>query len=140
MALEMPALRALVCHHRRLALGLVLLTLAIKALVPGGYMISAQSRTLTVEICGDASGGRFTTQITTPARGDHPPGQSQHGAADSACAYSALAMASLTGADPLLLAAALVFLIALGFLPLAPARLRRSFYLHPPLRGPPAFA
>ncbi len=49
-------------------------------------------------------------------------------------------MASLAGADALLLAAALAFILALGFAPATAPRPRRAVWLRPPLRGPPLTA
>ena len=48
--------------------------------------------------------------------------------------------ASLAGADAVLLAAALVFILTLGVAPAPPLRLARNPHLRPPLRGPPLLA
>lgn len=131
----MPALRAFLRTHRRLALGLVALALVLKALIPAGYMLSDTAHVLTVTICGDASGQPLVKQIAVPAKGapDHAKGQ-------EGCAWGLLAWAALPGADLALLAAALAFILALGFAPIRPAPPARGFHLRPPLRGPPAFA
>lgn len=138
-------MRAFFRDHRNFALCLVLLALCMKALVPGGFMLGSQAKMLTIEICSDASGTHQTKQISVPVDGkssQSQDGESQdeHGKADSACPYSALSMASLTGADAPLLAAALAFIMALGFLPLAARPRARTSFLRPPLRGPPALA
>lgn len=111
----------------------------MKALVPGGYMVAAQGKTLTVAICGDSTLGQLTLQVTIPMKSDPAPGQAGH-AKDSACAYSALSLAALGGADAVLLALALAFVLALGFLAVAPTPIHRAAHLRPPLRGPPALA
>ena len=121
-------------------MALVLATLALKALVPGGYMIAAHGQTLTVEICGSNSAGQLTAQVTIPMKSDAAPGQSGPGKTDGACPYASLSFASLGGAEPLLLAAALAYIVALGFLPLPARIIRAAPRLRPPLRGPPAFA
>jgi hypothetical protein len=121
--------------HRRLALGVVLLAVLIKALVPAGYMLSDKGHVLTVAICGDASGQALTKQIVLPS-----DGKSDHAKAEPGCAWGLLAMAALHGADVLLLALALAFILALGLAPIRPAPPSRGAYLRPPLRGPPAFA
>jgi hypothetical protein len=133
------ALRAFFRTNRRLALALVALALVIKALVPAGYMLSGPlgdgARVLTVAICADASGELTTKQITVPS-----DGKSDHAKAEGTCAWGVLAMAALGGADVLLLAIALAFILALALAPNRPAARAQRTYLRPPLRGPPAFA
>lgn len=132
----MHAVRALLFDNRRLALGLVMLALLIKALIPSGYMLSDKAgHVLTVTICGDASGQTLTKQIEVPSQG-----KADHAKAEATCIWGLLAMAALGGADVLLLAAALAFILALGFAACSPARPCRRAHLRPPLRGPPAFA
>lgn len=135
----MPAFRAFLRTNRRLALALVALALVIKALVPPGYMLSGSlgdgARVLTVAICADASGAPTTKQITLPA-----DGKSAHAKAEGTCVWGLLAMAALAGADVVLLALALAFILALGLARSRPAARSQRTYLRPPLRGPPAFA
>lgn len=131
----MHAIRAFLRTNRRLALGLVALALVIKALVPAGYMLSDKAHVLTIAICGDASGAQLTKQIVVPSGG-----KSDHAKAEGTCAWGLLAMAALGGADVLLLALVLAFILALGLAPSRPAPPSRGSYLRPPLRGPPAFA
>jgi hypothetical protein len=143
----MGTLRAFLRDRGRLAVLLLALVLAAKALVPAGYMVGGEAgsgvRVLTVKICADALGTQFTRQIVIPQQGgEHGKGDAGHGDAghktDGACAWSGLGMASLAGADPALLAIAFAFILALGFARLAPPRLERRAFLRPPLRGPPA--
>ncbi|MBV1691258.1 DUF2946 family protein [Novosphingobium sp. G106] len=136
----MQALRALTHRHRLLALLLVVLVLAVKAAVPAGYMVGQHGKVLTVEICADASGGTVTKQIVIPQSGTPADGKSAHDKAPATCPYAALGYASLAGADGLLLALALAFILALGFATAPRLPLRRIFFLRPPLRGPPALA
>jgi len=49
-------------------------------------------------------------------------------------------MASLAGADPVLLTAALALLMVLGLLAVAPPPAAQIRRLRPPLRAPPLFA
>ncbi|MFA7601897.1 MAG: DUF2946 family protein [Novosphingobium sp.] len=132
----MQALRALAHTHRRLALLLVLCALALKALVPAGFMPGQQGTTITIEICADASGSIAAQQIVIP-RAD---AKQDHGKDGTACSYAALGFAALAGADAALLALALAFILALGFAPAVMPPLRRIAFLRPPLRGPPATA
>jgi hypothetical protein len=132
----MGALRTFLLNHRGLAFAILLMTLCMKAIVPAGTMIGA--KTLTIEVCADASGQHQTRQISVPMTGKSGDADT-HKAAGS-CAYSALSLALLGGADPLLLALALAFIIALGFHRAPPRRLARTPHLRPPLRGPPSLA
>ncbi len=136
----MGTLRAFFRDHRNMTLGLVLLALCMKALVPGGFMFGSQGKMLTIEICADASGTHLTRQISVPMDGKSSHGQNEQGKGGSACPYSALSMVSLGGADMLLLATALAFIMALGFLAMPAQPAARAPYLRPPLRGPPALA
>ena len=63
-----------------------------------------------------------------------------HAKGDGSCPYAALGMAALTGADAVLLAIALGFILALGFLPVRASPRAGRLHLRPPLRGPPAHA
>lgn len=134
----MRTLRAFLKDHRRLAALFIAAALGLKALVPAGYMIGTGNKVLTVEICADTQGERVTRQIVIPQKGAHPlESQAEHGKTAGTCAFSVLAFASLAGADGALLAAALLFILILGFLPVEPVRLRPVSYQRPPLRGPP---
>lgn len=132
-------LRAFLFGRRCLALWLVMAAFAMKALVPAGYMVGAGSNVLTIEICADSQGERITRQIVVPGYKGQP-GQGDHAKADGACPFTALTMMADTGADAVLLALALAFILALGFASAAPPVLVRRTYLRPPLRGPPASA
>jgi hypothetical protein len=132
----MPALRTFFRTRHRLALVIVALALAMKALVPGGYMIGQQGKVLTVSICADASGAKMTKQIVLPQTGH----SDDHAKSDGACPYAALGIAALSGADTVLLAIALGFIMALGFASVPAIRQAGTLRLRPPLRGPPAQA
>lgn len=135
----------LVRDHRRLAALLVALALCAKALVPAGFMVESQGRVFTVAICADASGGQLTRQITIPHR-EGSGGNSSHqdsshqDRATATCAWTGLSGAADSLADPLLVVLALVFLLALGFLPQRELPQAQSYRLRPPLRGPPLTA
>lgn len=132
----MGTLRAYFQRHYRQAFVLALLALCLKALLPSGFMLGQHHRTITIEICHDATGGSSTLQMLLPTKAgsDHVPGKPAKGE----CPFGALSMASLGGADPVQLALAIAFIMALGFAAIRPAALTRSYYLRPPLRGPPA--
>lgn len=118
-----------------MAFMLVLAALCMKALVPSGYMIGQNSMILTVQICHDGLGDTISKKIVIPMNGE--PSDSTGKQAKGDCAFSSLSMASMAGANPALLAIALAFIIALGFVPTRLPRPRRILHLRPPLRGPP---
>lgn len=112
--------------------------LCVKALIPSGYMIgSSSTMLLTVTICADGTGTHQTSTIAIQKDEGSKEQSGGHGKADTPCAFTALSMASLGGADAPLLALALLFILALGFAPrVFPTPTGRA-YLRPPLRGPP---
>lgn len=119
---------------------LVALALAIKAIIPDGFMPSFGGTTISLQICADATGQSISTQITLPAKGSGDGSGGQDAKGQGLCAFAALGHGALPGVDPVLLLAALLFLFVLAFAPLAAATLRRLAFLRPPLRGPPALA
>jgi hypothetical protein len=135
----MTRLRALIQDHARLTLVLLALALAVKAVVPAGFMLSAdEDRFLTVTICSDASGSPKQMQIAIPGKQDTDSDHPDTGAKATHCAFSGLGHSALGGADPLLLAAALAFILLIGLAPLPALPARDIPFLRPPLRGPPA--
>ncbi|MBF9150472.1 hypothetical protein [Novosphingobium jiangmenense] len=128
----MRGLRAFLLHNRRLAVLLVMLALAMKALVPPGYMVGTSSRALTILVCADSTGARSAVQVTIPqgsketAAKDHKP-----------CTFAGHGAAALGGADPIQLALALAFVLALGFLAVEAPHLAAARRILPPPCGPP---
>jgi hypothetical protein len=132
----MHALRAYFLRHRAMAFAVVALALAMKALVPTGYMVGGNASSLTIRIC-DGYAGHDARVITLPATKDDAAKIAHD---RQVCPYSALAHAGLGGADPIQLALALAFILLLGFAaPTVPA-LRPWARLLPPSRGPPVRA
>lgn len=133
----MDALRTLIRDYRMAALLLVAMALAVKALVPQGYMIGSGQKLLSVQICLDGLEHK-TVEIAIPMQdgGSGKPVKS-----DSApCAFTALSMTALGGADAPLLALALLFILATGYRPITRTLRGKPLYLRPPLRGPPAIS
>ena len=137
----MGTLRTLLLTRRRLALLLVVLAVAVRALVPAGFMPGGDAaRTLSLAICTDGSGvtHQSVIAIALPAKPGDGGAEHRSTKAHAPCAFSALSFAALGGADGLLLAAALAFALALGFAATPRLLLRQAGWLRPPLRGPPA--
>jgi hypothetical protein len=133
----MTAWRVFFRNHPALAMLLVAAALAVKAMVPAGFMVGSDARTITVQICADTFGGHQARQITLTIPGKHDGG-ADHAKAAASCPFGALAMAGLGGADPVLLAAAIAFILALGFAAPRTLQAARPARLRPPLRAPPA--
>lgn len=132
----MEILRPFLRDHRRLAALLVALALAMKALVPAGFMVGPGAQVLTISICADSIASRYTRQIIVPMAGKHSDdaGKAKE---SQACPFSALAMGAVSAADPVVLALALAFILVLGFRAACPPPRRSPTHLRPPLRGPP---
>ncbi len=136
----MHALRALAVRNRAFAALLLAVALAMKALVPAGYMAMPGKQLLSVSICADASGGAQLRQIAIPMKGDPAHAGEDRGKAGITCAFASLAVASLGGADVPLLALALAFVLATGLAGTTAPPTTAPAHLRPPLRGPPCTA
>jgi hypothetical protein len=129
-------LRHLARTHRRWAALLFCLALLLKVVVPAGVMTVATGKTLTVELCTGTGPASVTLHIPTESGKE----DGKHSAAEQPCAFSALGAQSLAATDPVLLAAALLFIFVLALIAPDQRLPRRTSYLRPPLRGPPAIA
>lgn len=135
----MTGLRALLLKQHTLALALVLLALVTKALIPAGYMPSATTRSFTIQLCSEGIPGRVDL-VRTVVVGEKPaPGvvEADHAKAQGLCPFSALGHAATGGVDIVLLAAALAFVLLLGFAATVLPPRRHLGHLRPFLRGPP---
>lgn len=135
----MTSFRKLTRRNARLTLVLLALALAVKALVPASFMISATAdRFLTVTICADASDTPRQMQIAISSHDDADGDHSETADKAQPCAFSGLGHAALGGTDPVLLASALAFILLIGFAPRPAPPARDIPFLRPPLRGPPS--
>ncbi|MFD2780429.1 hypothetical protein ACFS32_04010 [Novosphingobium pokkalii] len=75
-----------------------------------------------------------TAKIVLPGKPDH--GEHVKGE----CPFTALSSASLGAVDPVVLALALAFVMALALRAAPCPRLGQTAHLRPPLRGPPALS
>lgn len=130
--------------QRHLAVLICAAALLLKLLVPTGYMIDSSQSRITVTICSGIAASTMTMEVPRTEmpgiHGDMPDhgkkGQSK--AAEMPCAFSGLSGAALGAIDPLLLAALIAFVMAIGFAGVVLPAPSRPAYLRPPLRGPPA--
>ncbi|WP_070154988.1 hypothetical protein [Sphingobium phenoxybenzoativorans] len=133
----MHRLRRLVLANRPFACAIIALALIMKIAIPSGFMPTVSNGQIVVSVC---SGMGPTTMVITIPGLEHgkSDGGSQHGKTEQPCAFAGLSAPSLAAADPILLAAAILFVLALGMRPLLLTAASASPYLRPPLRGPPA--
>lgn len=137
----MTALRRFLSHHRWLALSIVAAALLLRVLVPAGYMMARTAGGITIELCsGLAAPGPAMPLSAATMPGMHHGSEKPagHARAEMPCAFATLAASSLAAADPLILTAAIAFVLAAVFRPGTARRVTRPLFLRPPLRGPPA--
>ena len=142
------ALRRHVLAHRHLATLICVAALALKLLIPSGYMISAEHGRIAITICSG-----FAPQTISPVtsrdmdltmpemHGDMADqGKSdEHGRTEMPCAFSSLSAHALAAVDPVLLIAAIAFVMAVGSRAVGSPRLALTPHLRPPSQGPPVF-
>lgn len=126
------ALRQFLRSHARLAAIIVAVALAVRILVPAGFMPMMESGSLTIALCNGT--GPATMEIAIPGL-KHQGGDPHR--MQGRCAFSDLAVPALPGADPIQLAAAIAFLLLAAVFAVPAFDLRRARQLRPPLRGPP---
>ncbi|RUN75195.1 DUF2946 domain-containing protein [Sphingomonas sp. TF3] len=135
----MHRLRAHIQQHRALAAWLLAFALLLKVVVPSGYMLDTSNGVIRIAICS-GMGPVKTMAMAMPGMADsasqkhHKDGEK----ADQPCAFAGLNAHSVAATDPILLALAIAFVMALGSRRIAPPLIGLRLHLRPPLRGPPA--
>ncbi len=148
----MTAFRRLLAH-RSLAVLVCLAALAMKLLVPSGYMIASEHGRIAITICPgvstQAQGSSMPADMEMGAgmamsagMADHAMPQDhgsskEHGKTEMPCAFSSLSAQVLGAVDPFLMIVAVAFAMAIGLRAVRPLARPRTRYLRPPLRGPP---
>ena len=114
--------------------------LVMKVLVPAGFMPVVSAGRVTIEICAGTAPAPMSMATTMSMPGmAHHADKSGHQGREMPCAFSGLTAPSLAAADPLLLAIAIAFIVALVFRVRAAIPVAARAYLRPHLRGPPPF-
>lgn len=134
----MTSFRDLLLRHRALAAWLIAAALLMKVLVPAGYMPVVSAGSITIELCSGF--GPEKMMMAMPGMDDHHGQQDHSGKGDMPCGFSGHAPPSLSTADPILLALAIVFVIATVFRIATTSAARAPAFLRPQLRGPPSHA
>lgn len=127
----MHSLRRLI-GSRNLALMLVFAA-AIAGWVssPAGFMPIAQGTTLVLAVCNPVGAEQVT--ITIPGA----PRPASDMAEQKSCPFAGGSGPATSAAPPMLLAAAIAFILERGYLAAPAPRLATVVRLRPPLRGPP---
>ncbi len=135
---QIVSIRALIRDYRPVAIGLLVLTLLVRVLVPAGFMLSSAPDTVfTITVCADSGGPAKAIQLKVPAKAGHGSESAQSTSDGAACAFSGLANLALMAADAALLALALAFILLRATAPVSLRVFDRNFHLRPPLRAPP---
>jgi hypothetical protein len=134
------ALRRLVLAHRHLAALICVAALALRVLIPTGYMVSNDHGRVAISLCAGVVEQQPSMPMDMPGMRHTMPadGKSkEHGKTEMPCAFSSLFAQALGGADPILLVAALAIVAALALHATPRTIVPVAAYLRPPLRGPP---
>lgn len=135
----MGPIRSALLKHPALILAIGLAGLMLRLAVPAGFMPAVHDGQPVLAFCA----GYGTAAVTLAAAETAPSesGADHHGqsqsSANGSCAFADLSVPMIGGADPIQLAAALLFIVAVGLLFAALPTPRAALRLRPPLRGPP---
>lgn len=117
-------------------MSLAIAALALRLLVPVGYMPATGQQGAVITICT----GMGTQSLGQPVPDDrHDRNEPGKGAGET-CAFAGLGLLSTGAIDPPLLIAAMHFVTRSGLLPIYLPDGGLPAFLRPPLRGPPRTA
>lgn len=134
----MAALRRLLRNCPVLAALIIAAALAVRVLVPAGYMPTLDNDRVVIGICSGYGPTMMAMAIPGLEQPTHHGGDGDQ--ARSPCAFADLALSVIGGADPIQLAEALLFILTVGLVFIVPLPPRVAARLRPPLRGPPLTA
>lgn len=117
---------------------LMLCALAMKIVVPAGFMPVYTAHGLQIVVCSGTGPVDAMTGSMPGMPGHHGGEQDTPAKHEAPCAFSGLGAPSLGGADIIQLAIAIAAIIALGVLFTPIAQTPAWAFVRPPLRGPPA--
>lgn len=148
----MQPLRSALLKQPLLAAAILLAALLLRLFVPAGFMPVVENGRLTLVVCsgyGPVPAPPMEHGATYAMPGMAHHAEPQHHGSDhhppehqvqSPCAFADLALPVIGGADPIQLAAALLFILAAALLLHAQLPPPAARHLRPPLRGPPLLA
>ena len=134
----MQRFRSILLASPRLAALILVAALALRVLVPAGFMPSVDGAGPAIMMCSGAgpvaAPAAFQREMAARGMIGHA---GEEGEAPRGCAFADLALPMLGGADPALLVAALLFAVAAALFHRATLPTCASPRLRPPLRAPP---
>ncbi len=141
----MLRLRRLLLTHNALAVLAICVALLMKALIPAGFMPAMVDGRFVIAVCSGTGPVVAPPPMAgmpgmTAHHGGHDRHSEQHDNKPQPCAFAGLQAPSLAAADPVVLAIAVAFVLALGLRIVVAFPAALPAHLRPPLRGPPATA
>jgi hypothetical protein len=133
----MKRLRHMILDRQYLAMTMIVAALLMRLLVPVGFMPEVSAGKITMVLC--TGHGPAVVAVAVPTA-DKQDGKGAPTRSDMPCPFAAGSAHGLAAADPILLAIAIAFIMALCLRPTAVPRLVDAPRLRPPLRGPPLTA
>ena len=135
----MTRFRRHLLQHRATAALLLVAALLMRVLVPAGFMPSVDRGGITLVLCSGAGAKSVQMAAGMSMSGAEHQSDREHGdTPEPPCVFSGLAAPALSGTDPILLAAAILFVMLFAVRTPARPRVAPALRLRPPLRGPPA--
>lgn len=138
----MQPLRSALRKHPVLVAAILMAALTLRIVIPAGFMPVFEHGRVTLTLCSGVVPA--PTGTSTHAGNSHaaPQGTSHHQenqgkTYQNSCAFLDLAVPVIGGADPVQLAAALLFIVAAALFLCAALPRSTARRLRPPLRGPP---
>jgi hypothetical protein len=132
--------RRLILAHRRLAALVLAAALALRLIVPGGYMLAEHHGVMILKVCSGVAQDRAMVMpmpgMDHAGTADHD-GSKEHGKAEMPCAFSGLSAQLLGPVDPALLAIALAAVAMAALVRPAAQPAQARVHLRPPTRAPP---
>ncbi|MFW2853254.1 hypothetical protein ACM61V_15225 [Sphingomonas sp. TX0543] len=117
---------------------IVAATLAVRVLVPAGFMPTLDNGRVVIGICSGYGPTMMAVSVPGLEQVHHTGDEGDQ--ARSPCAFADLALPLIGGADAIQLAQALLFILAIALLLAVTLPPRAAAWLRPPLRGPPLIA
>lgn len=130
---RVTAVRHLAHSWHRLTLALAVCALAVRLIVPAGFMPDAKHFALVLCTGHGPVAATMTMSHDTPSHSDAGD------KSDQPCGFGGILVSSLPTTDPVLVLAVTAFIVALVRVPGAALPQRWREWLRPPLRAPPAF-
>lgn len=125
--------RSLAARYRGWVLLAALVLLALRTVVPTGFMPTVGERGFGITLCGAMAGVAVGAHQATNEEPDHAPGDKMA----KPCVFAALGLAATVAVDPPLITPVQRLIPVSDFTQGATTSPIRERFLRPPLRGPP---